>query len=240
MEWSGGGPRYDFVKFSDEPVMQNQMKAFGSIMQHIDQPLDGTIIRIPLRTESRAAKSEISSRPTTTSELADVLRTFALEFSDSGLLFLKIVEKLSVELDGESYVIEMMDRDKIREHKSKINDAVEAALRDSSYTFNSSFETSINYAYPGGSKTNTFVVQHRIDSAGMDETLRKWSEEQKFTPWVAVAAQIPSQTSRYTTGVVIYRLTAANTHRSTCPNSCLIQPLSRPSKASTRRYYKPG
>lgn len=36
-----------------------------------------------------------------------------------------------------------------------------------------------------------FVIHHRIDSAWMDPELRKWSQQQKSVPWVAIAAQVP-------------------------------------------------
>lgn len=66
-------------------------------MHTFDQPFDGTIVRIPLRTEEQAAKSEIVNRETTTTEIIEVLGKFATEFGDKGLLFLKNVDKLILE-----------------------------------------------------------------------------------------------------------------------------------------------
>ena len=83
-------------------------------MDHFDRPLDGTIIRIPLRTPTQALKSEISDRTTTASEMAEILRKFASEFADCGLLFMRNVEKLELGSSGMSIVIEMTDGEALR------------------------------------------------------------------------------------------------------------------------------
>lgn len=114
-EWSEGGPRYDFVKDSSDTELQNHMQAFQTFMASPKLPLDGTIIRIPLRTEDQAKKSGISNRATTVPNVHDVLQKFAVEFGNSGLLFLRNVEKLSIESsDGLSIDVEIVDRESIR------------------------------------------------------------------------------------------------------------------------------
>jgi sacsin len=114
-EWSTGGPVYDFVENFANVAIQNHMEAFQTVMENPEQPLDGTIIRIPLRTEVQARKSEISNRETSVSEVRKVLQTFAMEFGDSGLLFMRNIEKLGIESSaGMSIEIETVDHDKIR------------------------------------------------------------------------------------------------------------------------------
>jgi sacsin len=108
-EWSGGGPVYDFVGNSENVAIMNQMDAFQAVMEHLDQKLDGTIIRIPLRTQAQALKSEISNRGTTVSEVSEVLQSFASEFGGSGLLFMRNVEKLELGSAGMSINIQMGD-----------------------------------------------------------------------------------------------------------------------------------
>jgi len=76
--------------------MQNHMAAYKSIMQHTDRPLAGTVIRIPLRNPEQALKSEISGRVATALEVAEVLKSFSSEFGDSGLLFMRNLEKLEL------------------------------------------------------------------------------------------------------------------------------------------------
>jgi sacsin len=114
-EWSTGGPVYDFVENSSNPAIQNHIEAFQTVLEHPDKPLEGTIIRIPLRTEVQAKKSEISSRKTTVLELRKVLQQFAVEFGDNGLLFLRNIEKIGIESSaGISIEIEIVNREKIR------------------------------------------------------------------------------------------------------------------------------
>jgi len=113
-EWSEGGPVYDFVKNSEEVAIQNQMAAFQTVMEHLDQKLEATVIRIPLRTQAQALKSEISDRGTTVAEVSQVLQSFASEFGDNGLLFMRNVEKLEIGSSGMSIEIKMADRETLR------------------------------------------------------------------------------------------------------------------------------
>ena len=76
------------------------MSAFSAVMKESDGPFDGTIIRIPLRTSSQAEASDICERPTTTSEIEEVMRKFAREFGTSGLLFMKNIESIEIEIGG--------------------------------------------------------------------------------------------------------------------------------------------
>lgn len=89
------------------------MIAFESVLENQKCPFKGTIIRIPLRTKAQTpqrevsshektvsdliTESEISSRETTVPEMREVLRMFADEFRDGGLLFMRNVEKLGIE-----------------------------------------------------------------------------------------------------------------------------------------------
>jgi sacsin len=92
------GSAYDFVRNSSYVEIQNHMSAFRAVMEHFDKPLDGTIIRIPLRTDDQAKRSQISvsGRGTTVSEVREVLQNFAEEFGNNGLLFMRNVEKLEI------------------------------------------------------------------------------------------------------------------------------------------------
>jgi sacsin len=119
-EWSAGGPVYDFVKDSADVAIQNHMSAFQSVMKDLDQELDGTIIRIPLRTQMQATRSEILNRATTVSEISDVLRSFASEFGESGLLFMRHVEKLEIGSANLSIEIKLTDVETLRPYVSII------------------------------------------------------------------------------------------------------------------------
>ncbi|KAG9233666.1 hypothetical protein BJ875DRAFT_484948 [Amylocarpus encephaloides] len=113
--WSRGGPRYDFVASSKEPEMINHLKAFQAFMKKSDEALDGTIIRIPLRTATQAASSEISNRETMVSEVQDVLQKFATEFGKSGLLFMKNIDYITIgSTDGDNFELSVVDAEDVR------------------------------------------------------------------------------------------------------------------------------
>ncbi len=115
-EWSTGGPLYDFVDDSGDHAIQNHMAAFQSVMENPAQPFEGTIIRIPLRTQEQAINSDISNRETTVLEVREVLRKFAVEFGNSGLLFMRNIEKVAVDdTAGISITIEVVDHEDLRE-----------------------------------------------------------------------------------------------------------------------------
>jgi sacsin len=90
------------------------MAAYTSVIKQLDEPFAGTIIRIPLRTPEQALKSEISNRTTTVSEVAEVFESFASEFGDSGLLFMRNIERLELTSDTISIAIEMTDVKNLR------------------------------------------------------------------------------------------------------------------------------
>lgn len=113
-EWSRGGPIYDFVAGSQDADMKNQMAAFQTVIQNLDRPLEGTVIRIPLRTEEQAKKSEISNSSTTVPEMLEVLRKFGSEFGGNGLLFMKNIEKLEIGSAGTLITIEMTNKQELR------------------------------------------------------------------------------------------------------------------------------
>lgn len=91
-----GGPVYDFVKNAKGGAMEDQMAAFSAITKEFDQPFDGTIIRIPLRTPEQAKTSQICGRGASFSEVAEVMQTFANDFGHTGLLFMKNISRISI------------------------------------------------------------------------------------------------------------------------------------------------
>lgn len=112
-EWSSsGGPLYDFVEDAQDNAMKNHMAAFQSVMDKSFEPFNGTVIRIPLRTQDQASRSGISSHETTIPEIREVLEKFAAEFEHSGLLFMRNVTKVSIDsTTGMSKSIEMVGQD---------------------------------------------------------------------------------------------------------------------------------
>jgi hypothetical protein len=112
-----GGPMWDFVANAGEIEMKNQMSAFSAIMKELDKHYYGTIIRIPLRTTSQAEVSEICKVPTTASDVEVVLRKFAAEFGTSGLLFMKNVESIGIDIgDDVAFNIKICNLKLVRRH----------------------------------------------------------------------------------------------------------------------------
>jgi hypothetical protein len=73
----------------------------------------------------------------------------------------------------------------------KVSDALEHALKDQEKSFHDSFEVGIEYRYNEELKNTAFIVHHTIQWNMMDRSLKDWAMDQKLTPWVAVAAQLP-------------------------------------------------
>ncbi|KFY88994.1 hypothetical protein V498_06566 [Pseudogymnoascus sp. VKM F-4517 (FW-2822)] len=192
--WSKGGPFYNFVENFENVAIQNQMTAFRSVLENPRCPFKGTIIRIPLRNKVQATKSEISSHETTVSEMQEVLRIFADEFRDGGLLFMRNIEKLGIESTaGLCIKIEMANCNDIRAQKSKINIALKDALKSPDFAFNHSFAAGIKYSFAEELGCAEFAVHHSIrgTSTLSNHGLRDWANSQKLIPWVAIAARIP-------------------------------------------------
>jgi len=90
------------------------MDAFRDVIECSDVQLDGTVIRIPLRTAAHAKKSNICNRETTISELRKVMHLFASEFGENGLLFMKNVEKLEMTANGLAISIAIADSEAVQ------------------------------------------------------------------------------------------------------------------------------
>jgi len=94
-----GGPEYDFPVSATDEAMTNQLRCFSLINTEWQQPFQGTIIRIPLRNALQAKRSEISTKETTTDDIAHSLNSFAEEMGSDGLLFLNSVQRIVLSVD---------------------------------------------------------------------------------------------------------------------------------------------
>ncbi|KAB8297704.1 hypothetical protein EYC80_001511 [Monilinia laxa] len=130
---SSGGEIYDFVANAGEREIINHMAVFQKLLEPLDQPLDGTIIRIPMRTGVQALTCKISDRQTTVSEMSMVLERFADEFSNGGLVFMTHVTKISIhsKITGD-IDIEICNFEEVVLHKNMINNAIIKSLNDKS------------------------------------------------------------------------------------------------------------
>ncbi|KAH8668096.1 hypothetical protein BGZ60DRAFT_528433 [Tricladium varicosporioides] len=190
-EWSDGGPVYNFVKDAEDPAMRNQMAAFRAIVENVTEPLDGTVIRIPFRSEKQARKSEISNRPTTTKEVSNILKQFTTDLMDGGLLFMRNVEKLEIRSTHNLSIDIEIVGESIRSHKLQVSNATKSFLKDQAFTFDYSFEAGIKYTSGNKTTLSQFVIHHTIQTGSMDSDVQSWMKENKQVPWVAIAARLP-------------------------------------------------
>ena len=96
-----GGPEWDFTAHAQDDAMRNQLSAYSLFPFEFNRPLDGTIVRIPLRTGAQARKSAIRDQETTILDVQSSMEGFATEVHQGGLLFLKSVGKVSLSVDDE-------------------------------------------------------------------------------------------------------------------------------------------
>lgn len=172
--------------------MKNQMSAFSAITKQFDQPFQGTIIRIPLRTAAQAEASEICNRSTTLSDVVEVVRKFVSEFGTSGLLFLKNIENIMIEIgDSVAFNIEIANAIDVRRQKKLVNEMIKKAFAEPNSTFDVSFDVEIETGSKNAKSRTSFAIHHSIGTYPVDEKLRDWCKAQVMIPWIAVAAQIP-------------------------------------------------
>ena len=91
-----GGPAY---KLDSSLEIGNHLRTFDTFDLDLSEGIAQTFIRLPLRTNHQAMKSEIVSREAKPDEIKEALDGFAQELRDGGLLFLKHVKKVTIKFD---------------------------------------------------------------------------------------------------------------------------------------------
>lgn len=186
--------------------MRNQLAAFSSINQNFHSKFDGTIIRLPLRTESQATASNIlvSGKPTTDNEIIDIFRKFAGELVET-LLFLKNLHTITLQIDDKTYAKAASTTHSFSNangtpfEKASISTGykqvfVERATESCSIDFVMDISLSIGQIEGDGEISNKkfkFAISHHLGKGPADRDLEIWSRSQKLFSWVAVA--IPLQ-----------------------------------------------
>ena len=87
------------VHENDSVELRNHLKTFDAFALDVSKPLDGTIIRIPLRTKAQAKESKIVQKEVTVPDIESALAALGREVREGGLLFLKHVRRMSVRID---------------------------------------------------------------------------------------------------------------------------------------------
>ena len=100
------------VENKDSEELQNHLNTFRAFSLDTSLPLDGTIIRLPLRTEAQASLSKIVQKEVTVVHIKDALALLGKEVRQGGLLFLKHVRSMTVRVDDEvMWEVRMQERD---------------------------------------------------------------------------------------------------------------------------------
>jgi sacsin len=184
---------WDFVANAKDSETQCQMAPFAKMIDDLDQPFPGTIVRVPLRTLAQAKKSRICDKEATVSEVAAIMKDFAAEFGGTGLLFMKNVETVTIVTGNEHeppVTIKISNHVEVRQHKEAVNQAIKTALCKGSSAFDRSFRIEIDMGDLRTGGKICFLVHHTIAKYPEDRCLVDWSKAEALLPWVAVATQL--------------------------------------------------
>ncbi|KAI9768402.1 MAG: hypothetical protein M1839_004119 [Geoglossum umbratile] len=184
-----GGPIYDFVADGETDEMRNQLKPFAEVLVNHDfrRPLDGTVVRIPLRTEAQAQRSRICQRSTGIEEIRKVIEGFAISLGEGYGVFLRRIKEVGIWEGGERIGgCEIVDTIEVDRARSAINEAYnDVFVTRSKDEFEITFEMKVKVDLPGGDergKSGTWVVQHLMQrDVGVD--LTEWGMERKLFGW---------------------------------------------------------
>ncbi|PGH11511.1 hypothetical protein AJ80_07077 [Polytolypa hystricis UAMH7299] len=196
--WSDGGAYYMTTEDLDDEEdpqcrhAKTHLDAFKCFRFDPSLPYEGTIIRIPLRTEEQANITKIGepNKSIDVDEIRRFLEEFAVELSDAGLLFLKNIMSVVIRVDEE-----VISRTEILDANGSVTTARKELIRHMGKReeFSVGFEVDIQHAVNDEEPQVTrYAVQHQFSNPPPDDTLVTWAARNKLFPWVAVAASVSS------------------------------------------------
>ncbi|CUS15648.1 unnamed protein product [Tuber aestivum] len=193
-----GGPLYDFVDNHDKPEMKNQLSAFGAILRSHDAAFDGTIIRLPLRSEAQAIRSGIVEDHLSTSrkDIEDIFELFANELEES-LLFLRNLRSITLRIDDTIFAkarSTVPNETKNAAGENPVNEGYrQVFVEQSREHYESDFMMEISIlrsTEPGTDPSETkvrYAISHYLRESAGDGNLQKWARNHRLFPWVAIA-----------------------------------------------------
>lgn len=196
--------------------MQNQLSAFSSLLNKFDTEFDGTIIRLPLRTQAQVAKSKIvlSDKHTTEEKIIDIFHKFSGELVET-LLFLKNLRTITLKIDDQIYAKAMSTtflpsgasgRKNENQQKADINAsyknvfvAQESKLYEVDFEMDISFYRCYKEQNDGIENTQNFryVISHQLRRGPRDPELQRWARSRKLFPWTAIATPLEVCSNKY-------------------------------------------
>ena len=193
-----GGPLYDFVTNSNEPEIKNHLAAFNSILGSYDTAFEGTIIRLPLRDEDQAKRSEIVEDHVSTSQkdIEDVFQLFTNELVES-LLFLRNLRLITLRIDDRIFAKArsvVPNERKNDRGENPVNEGYrQVFIEQSKEHYESDFMMEISILRspePGTAPHKTkvkYAISHYLRISAEDQNLQKWARSHKLFPWIAIA-----------------------------------------------------
>ncbi|KAI9773021.1 MAG: hypothetical protein M1839_002251 [Geoglossum umbratile] len=200
-----GGPVYDFVHYAGQPEMTNQLAPFSELLVGHDfrEPLDGTVIRLPLRTKEQAMKSRICKTSVGVEDMREVMKGFAEGFSDGYGVFLRNVGEIGFWEDGRKIGgYRVVNEEEVKEARTKINEAYSDIFVDETKdSFALAFEAEVEVTLPcGGVSRKIWAVRHTMQK-DVGPKLTEWGKERKLFGWVGVAVPIQEVTEAFVGGL---------------------------------------
>ncbi|ERF72113.1 hypothetical protein EPUS_02904 [Endocarpon pusillum Z07020] len=187
-----GGPFYDISASTEDESMITQLDGFSLVNTEWDRPFMGTIIRIPLRTASQAAVSEISNKETTTDDVRDALDSFADDMGSNGLLFLKSVRRIVLSINDQLMTeVKITSKDSLAEPEGRLRTILRSIINDEDKAGGEIYhEVDLSHEVAGGKIEKKFGVLNLVTRSSNVPSLDSWAASEKLFPWVAVAAPL--------------------------------------------------
>ena len=187
---NNNGVRADYV--STFPKYADSCSSFNLFVNNPQEPFDGTIVRIPLRTHEQAEASKIVQLAITLVDVLKELKAFQKEVAES-LLFLKSIEKIEFRIDNHFLgAAEVTNVQETFAARTAIKSAITAGISKSL-----SFQLHIRHQYHHDEHEvdlhQQYHVQHKLADINADnslKTLKKWAARESFFPWIALAAPL--------------------------------------------------
>ncbi|KAI9838392.1 MAG: hypothetical protein M1819_005661 [Sarea resinae] len=197
-----GGPIYSTNEESQDDLeglskVQNHLKAFSAFSFDSFGFFNGTIIRIPLRTEEQAQASEIVKKSATLADIVADFSAFARELEDGGIIFARHVSSVRLRVDAKNFASTKIIGPDVIEAKEKINKAFRALFapdkgfdppQQNLCQYN--FQAILEHTFGATTKQTEYIVVHQLRKSCGDQELDEWAKEQKLFPCVGMAAPV--------------------------------------------------
>lgn len=190
---NNGGLKIDFL--SNPSAVIDQLAAFSRVNTTHTARFDGTVIRIPLRTEAQSITSKIINLAVTPETLLEEFEMFQNEVVEL-LLFLKNIERIEFQLDctklGTTKIVNLKD---VRDARASVKSTIALG---SQLSFSFQMEISSSYNFNDGRQyicLRKYHIHHRFCEINRNESVefQNWAVKERVFPWVALAAPLSQE-----------------------------------------------